>query len=391
MSAATTNQSGTPAAAAATAPSRAATAVRRLRGSTTATVYLVLVVVLIACAVLSALAGRSFFSPGNLSALLTATTVLGFVAIGQTLVILVGSLDLSVPFLVSLSSVLAAGTMQGSPDAFATGVLVALVATTVLGLVNGVLVGLVGINGFMATLGVGLIISGYLFTNYQGSTGQASPQLVSLGSASIGFVPVLSIVLLAFFLGTAVLLTRTRTGMHLYAVGGDPHAARLSGVRTAAPVLLAHALSGLFSGIAGLVIVARLGVGSPGVGGQGGYDLLSIAALVLGGAALAGGRGSLWGTLGGILIFASIDSLLGILEVNPYLKDVVRGVVIVAAVAVYARRKGLSSIVRFPGGQTRAAIDRGGPETADAGPVDRSEADVSPLAAHPETTGRSGR
>lgn len=344
----------------------------RMRGSTTATVYLVLVGVLVACGVISAVAGRSFFSPGNVSALLTATTVLGFVAIGQTLVILVGSLDLSVPFLVSLSSVLAAGTMQGSADTFVSGMAVALIATTALGAVNGLLVGVVGVNGFMATLGTGLVVSGYLFSNYQGSTGQASPQLVSIGSASVGFVPVLSLALLAAFVLVGLLLNRTRIGMHVYAVGGDAHAARMSGVRTAPPVVVAHALSGLLSGVAGLVIVARLGVGSPAVGGQGGYDLLSIAAVVLGGAALAGGRGSLWGTLGGILIFASIDSLLGILEVNPYLKDVVRGVVIVAAVAVYARRKGLSSILRFPGGSA-AAVDRGGPSITPPGSVDELE------------------
>lgn len=100
--------------------------------------------------------------------------------------------------------------------------------------------------------------------------------------------------LIAWFLLVSLLLNRTRTGMHLYAVGGDAQVARLSGVRGAVPIIAAHALSGLFAGVAGLVIVSMLGVGSPDVGSQGGYDLLSIAAVVLGGAALAGGRGSLW-------------------------------------------------------------------------------------------------
>jgi ribose transport system permease protein len=322
---------------------------RRHLSSTTATVYLVLVLVVIASTVISASIGRNFLSPGNLTAVLTAATVLGFVTLGQTLVILLGSLDLSVPFTVSLASVLGAGVMAGRSEGLAAGVLTALGAATAVGLVNGVLVGIVKMNGFIATLGTGLIVSGYLFTNYRGSTGQAAPELAALGTAAVGFVPVTTILLVICFALGLLLLTRTRTGLHLYAVGGEPQVARMSGVRGATPILVAHALSGLFAGVAGLVIVGRLGVGSPTLGTQGGYDLLSIAAVVLGGAVLAGGRGSLWGSLGGVLIFACIDSVMGILELNPYIKDVVRGVVIIAAVAVYARRSVPRRVSRFGG------------------------------------------
>jgi ribose transport system permease protein len=311
-------------------------------------VYLVFVIVLLVSAAVVATVGRSFFTEGNLAVLLTSTTVLGFVTIGQTLVILVGSLDLSVPFLVSLSSVLAAGTIAGQSANLPAGIATALIATTAVGLVNGLLVGVAKINGFIATLGVGLIVSGYLFTNYQGSTGKASPELAAIGSAQLGFVPVTTLIMFVCLLATVTLLTKSRVGLHIYAVGGDPAVARMSGVHNAVPVITAHALSGLFSGIAGLVIVARLGVGSPGVGDQGGYDLLSIAAVVLGGAVLAGGRGSVWGSLGGILIFASLDSVMGIMQVNPYLKDVVRGVIIIAAVAIYARSSIPRTTSRFP-------------------------------------------
>jgi ribose transport system permease protein len=328
------------------------TRTRRLRemlSSTTAIVYAILVIVLIVGAILAATVGSAFFTPGNIESLLTATTVLGFVTIGQTLVILVGSLDLSVPFVVSLSSVLAAGVMQGSAGNLVAGIVTALVGSVAIGIVNGFLVGLLKINGFIATLGVGLIVSGYLYTNYQGSTGKASPQLVSFGSFTLGALPATTLVMLVALVIVVLVLTRTRTGMHIYAVGGDSAVARMSGVRGAVPVVVAHALSGLFAGIAGLVIVARLGVGSPDVGSQGGYDLLSIAAVVLGGAVLAGGRGSMWGSLGGILIFATIDSVLGILQVNPYLKDVVRGAIIIIAVAVYARRSAPRRVARFTG------------------------------------------
>lgn len=321
----------------------------RVRNGLTSTsiVYLVLAVVLVLSVVVAAAAGHSFVTGGNLTTILTSTTVLGFIAIGQTCVILAGSLDLSVPFVVSLSSVLGAATMAGASGNLVSGVLVALITSTVLGIVNGLLVGVVKVTGFIATLGVGLMVSGYLYTYYQGSTGQASPQLSALGDAQIGPVPVVTVVMVACLTVAALLLAKTRTGSHVYAVGGDEAVARMSGIRAATPVIVAHAISGLLSGLAGLILVARLGVGSPTLGSQGGYDLLSIAAVVLGGVALAGGRGSVWGTLGGILILASLDSLLGILQMNPYLNQVVRGVVIILAVAVYARRRHRTTRPRF--------------------------------------------
>ncbi len=97
-------------------------------------------------------------------------------------------------------------------------------------------------------------------------------------------------------------------------------------------------LCSVTAAFAGLLLASRLGVGSPTVGSQGGYDLLSIAAVVLGGTLLLGGRGSIWGTIGGVAIFAVLDNVMSVLQVNPFLKDVVRGIVIVAAVAVYTGR-----------------------------------------------------
>jgi ribose transport system permease protein len=318
--------------------------------------------VLIAGYGITALAGRNFFTTGNIADLLTSTTVLGLVVIGQTLVILLGSLDISVPFVLSLSSVLAAGVMSGQSANFAAGISTALLVSALVGLVNGVLVGLVKINGFIATLGTGLITSGYLFTNYRGSTGKASPELASIGSATWGVVPLTTIGMAVCLVIASVLLNKTRTGLHIYAVGGDPAVATMSGIRSAIPALAAHTLSGLFAGIAGLVIVGRLGVGSPDVGTQGGYDLLSIAAVVVGGAVLAGGRGSIWGSLGGILVFVTIDSVLGIMEVNPYMKEVARGLIIITAVAVYARRNQTRRPARFrlPRAAPTAALTKGG-------------------------------
>ncbi len=122
-------------------------------------------------------------------------------------------------------------------------------------------------------------------------------------------------------------------------------------MRTRPPLIAAHVLCSVFAGLAGLLLASRLGVGSPTVGQQGGYALLSIAAVVLGGTLLIGGRGSIWGTIGGVAIFAVVDNVMSVMQVNPFLKDVVRGVVIVAAVAVYSRRAIVRRRARFGPGR----------------------------------------
>ena len=321
---------------------------RRLRRlDTTAIVYLALVAVLVLSAILVSTVGRSLFSAGSIRDILTGMSVLGFVAIGQTLVILGGSLDLSVPYVVSLTSLIAAQTMNGQPGMVVPGVLLALAVAAVIGLANGLIVTVLRVHGFVTTLGVGLILKGYLDTNYQGTAGSVPWAFQLFGASGVGPVPVSTIVMLALAAAVALLLARTGFGHHLFAVGGNAEVARLSGVRTRRPVIWAHVLCSVFAGVAGLLLASRLGVGSPTVGVQGGYDLLSIAAVVLGGTLLAGGRGSIWGTIGGVAIFAVLDNLMSVLQVNPFAKDVVRGAVIVIAVAVYSRRRVVARRERF--------------------------------------------
>lgn len=307
--------------------------------TSTGIVYLVLVAAIVLGAILTGLHDRNFFSTGNIRAILTFTSVLGFVAIGQTLVILVGSLDLSVPFVISLSSVLAGGIMAGRSENIAGAVAVTVLVAAGIGLANGLIVSLLGVHGFVATLGTGLIISGYLATNYQGSSGSAPRDFRLIGANHIGPVPVSTLIMLGCAVLAIVLLRRTRTGHHLYAVGGNREVARLSGIRTSVPVVVAHVLCSVLAALAGLLLLARLSVGSPTIGSQGGYDLMSIAAVVLGGTLLAGGKGNILGTLGGVAIFAVMDQVMSVIEVSSFLQDVVRGLVIVLAVAVYARRE----------------------------------------------------
>ena len=309
------------------------------RLTSTGIVYGVLVVAIVIGTILTATEGRNFFASGNIAAILTFTSTLGLSAIGQTLVILVGSLDLSVPYVVSLCSVVAGGVMADQTGNIVPGVFVALAIAAVIGAVNGLVVSMLGVHGFIATLGMGLIVSGYMTANYKGTSGSAPEPFRVLDTANIGPIPLSAIIMLGCALLAILMLRRTRVGHHIYAVGGDREVARLSGIRTAVPVVVAHTLCSMLAGLAGLLLLARLSVGNPTIGSQGDYDLMSIAAVVLGGTLLAGGKGNIVGTVGGVAIFAVMDQVMSVIEVTSFLQDVFRGLVIVLAVAVYARRE----------------------------------------------------
>lgn len=282
--------------------------------------------------------GRLFSQPTTVS-LLHVAAGLGLVAVGQTLVIVGGSLDLSVAYVVSLSTLVAAETMAGDDGALLPAIGLTLAVSATIGLVNGLLVTTARINPFIATVGVGLLLKGYLDNGYDGPAGKTAPALVQgLGYQRIGPVPLSFLLLLAVAAAAWFVLARTRLGHHLIAVGGDPEVARLSGVRNSRVLVTAHVLCALCAGLAGVYLASRLGAGAPRVGTEGLYDLESIAAVVLGGTALAGGRGGVVGTVGGVLLLASIDAIFNQLEVDAFFKQVIRGVIIIAAVAVYARR-----------------------------------------------------
>ncbi|MFD0201058.1 MULTISPECIES: ABC transporter permease [Saccharothrix] len=312
---------------------------RRFGFTPTVTVYLALVALLVVGSVLVALDGGVLLDQGGILNILTRSTVLGLVAVGQTIVIITGSLDLSVAYLVGLCSLVAAETMAGSEGMMVPGVLLALGVAAVVGLVNGLVVTVLKVNAFIATLGVALILRGYLEDNYTGPAGSVPRAFQHLGFDRIGPVPIGVLLMLLVAAAAWWYLKRTRAGYHTYAVGGDIDVARLSGVRTGRTIVTAHVLCAVAAGLAGVFLASRLGSGAPYVGTDAGYDLESIAAVVLGGAALAGGRGGVVGTIGGVLILATLDTVFDDLAVDPFFKDVVRGVVLIVAVALYARRK----------------------------------------------------
>jgi ribose transport system permease protein len=283
--------------------------------------------------------GGDFMTTANVVGILQNCVALGLVALGQTAVILTGSLDLSVAYLISLGTLVAAETMAGQDGNVLTAVLAVLALSAAVGLANGLIVTGLKVNAFIATLGVAFILRGYIEDSYTGPAGKVPASFQRLGYDRVGPLPVSLLLLAGVAVAMWVICRRTRLGHHMYATGGDEHAARVSGVRTRRTVIAAHILCSLCVGAAALFLASRLGAGAPWAGTEARYDLESIAAVVLGGTALAGGRGGIAGTLGGVLVLAVLDSVFNQLSVDPFFKNVVRGVVIIAAVALYARHR----------------------------------------------------
>ncbi|GAA2128381.1 ABC transporter permease [Glycomyces algeriensis] len=310
----------------------------RPRLGTTALIYLALAGVLVLGAAAVAMDGGNLFATANLVDMLTRTSLTGFLAIGMTLVILCRSLDLSVGYTAALSSLVAATTMDGQAANVPLAVALVLLVSGLIGSANGAIIAFLKVNPFIATLGTGLILKGYLDTQYKGPAGDVPSVFQQFGYTRIGFVPVSALVMLAVAAAAVWYLRSTRTGHHMYAVGGDVEVARMSGIRTTRVLLTAHVLCGMCAGIAGLLLAARFGTGSAEAYTNL-YELDAIAAVVLGGTLLLGGKGGVAGTVAGVAILAVLDTVFNVMQIDPFAKDVLRGAVIITAVALYARRQ----------------------------------------------------
>lgn len=310
----------------------------RVRLGTTQIVYLAWLAVFVIGAILVARDGGDLLSEANLAKMLTGMSLLGFVAIGQTLVILCKSLDLSVGFVVAWSSLVAATVIDGDDGRILLGVGAALGLAALIGLANGLIITKLRVNAFIATLGTGLMIRGYLDTNFQGPKGSVGTTFQQFGYTRVAFVPVSTIVMVVVAVAATLVLRKTALGYRMFAVGGNDEVARFSGIRTDRTLIWAHVLCSLAAGVAGLLIAARFGTGDARVYDDG-LDLDSIAAVVLGGTLLMGGKGSVAGTVAGVGILAVLDTVFDALQIDPFFKDVLRGTIVVVAVALYARRQ----------------------------------------------------
>jgi len=311
----------------------------RVRESKIPPVYGILIVVFVAAVVLDAIFGRGQITSGTiLTNMVVRSVALGIVAMGQTFVMLGASIDLSVAYLISVTAVMASYLMQGDPARVPLAVTAVFAIGGVVGLINGLIVSKLKVNPFIATLGVGLVLKGILNASFETFVGAVPRSFQTLGYGTLGPMPISILVLLAVTIVSALVLSRTRFGSHLYAVGGSEITSRLSGLRTDRVLILAHVVCSLTAVLTGLFVVSRLRSGAPWVGTDGLYDLESIAAVVVGGTALSGGKGGVVGTLAGVLIFGVLDTMFNQLGVDTFLKQVLRGAIIILAVASYTIR-----------------------------------------------------
>ncbi len=282
--------------------------------------------------------GNILNNPTILRNILIRSVALGIVAVGQTFVMIGASIDLSVAYTISLTAVLSSLIMQGDPARVPMAIFFVLLAGAFVGLVNGLIITKLNVNAFIATLGTGLIIEGFLNGTFSNWSGSVPESFQYLGYGKFASVPVSIILLLVVVLVGWFILTYTKFGSHLYGVGGSMVIGRLSGLRTARVIIGAHIICSLTAVLSGLFIVSRLGSGAPWVGPDGIYDLESVATTVIGGTALSGGRGGVFGTLAGVLVFGVIDTVFNQLGIDTFLKTVLRGAIIILAVASYSVR-----------------------------------------------------
>jgi len=314
--------------------------IRFLKNMKIPPVYLFLVVIFLSGGILDQIFsdGQIFTNQAIFLNIIVRSVALGIVAVGQTLVIVGASIDLSVVFVISLTSVVSSYIMQGDPNNVPKAIFVVFVIGALVGLINGLIITKLHINSFITTLGTSLIIKGIINSTFSNYVGGVPKSFEFFGYSTIGPIPISIIALLIVVFAAWFLLNRTKFGAHLYGVGGNVEVGRLSGLRTDRVLISAHILCSMTAVLTGLFLVSRLQSGSPWVGPDGLYDLESIATTVVGGTALAGGKGGVWGSLAGVLIFSVLDTVFNQLGVNPYLKTVLRGLIIIFAVASYTYR-----------------------------------------------------
>jgi len=303
-------------------------------------VYIFLIVVFLVSGILDQIFSdeQIFTNPKILLNIIVRSVALGIIAVGQTLVIIGASIDLSVAYVISITAVMSSYVMQGKPENVPLAILVVFTIGAVIGLANGLIITKLRVNPFIATLGTTLIVKGIINATFSNYTGSVPKSFEYFGYGKIGPIPVSILILFTVVIAGWLLLSRTRFGAHLYGVGGNTEVARLSGVRTDRVLIGAHIICSMTAILSGLFLVSQMRSGAPWVGPNGIYDLNSIATTVIGGTALSGGKGGVWGTMAGVLIFGILDTTFNQLGVNPYLKTVLQGAIIILAVASYTFR-----------------------------------------------------
>jgi len=292
---------------------------------------------LIVLFILLAIASPNFLTATNLSSVVRQTAVINIVALGMTVIIVAGGIDLSVGSILALAGLL--GTMRLElHQPIWVAMMVGIMAGTLCGLANGLMVTTLRINPFIVTLGTMGIYRGLALIISKGlPVHDIPPAFAFLGDGNLFHVPFVLWILLFCAVVIHVLLEHTRLGRYAFSIGSNPDAAYYAGVPVAFVTMAVFAIGGLLTGLAGMIEASRLMTGQP-TGGLG-YELTAIAAVVIGGGSLRGGEGGVVGTLIGAFIMGLLSNGSDLLGTNPYWQQVIIGGVIILAVSFDELRK----------------------------------------------------
>jgi ribose transport system permease protein len=300
--------------------------------------------ILIVLLIIAALSSPAFLTGTNITNLLLQMSIIGVVVMAELIIVLTGGIDISVGSALGLAAVLCAGLFGGISVWLA--LLVALAVGGIIGLINGWLVSFRGLEPFIVTLGMLALARGLVYAYSEGIpiTPEASETFAQIGQTTVLGIPVLTLIWIAMVLIVAFLLRRTVWGRRVYAIGSNKEAARSSGIPVRGTLWSVYILGGLLVGLGGWMFVCRFGSATALAGNL--MELEAIAAVVIGGAALSGGRGTVFGAVVGTIIFQVIANLLSLLNVSTFLQDAFRGALILVAVTLatvqFARRRSRS-------------------------------------------------
>ncbi len=292
---------------------------------------------LIALVIGLTIASPNFFTETNLSSVIRQTAVINVMALGMTLIIISGGIDLSVGSILAMGGLL--GTMAMAHGySIPLGIAFGIGAGLFCGFVNGLLITRLGINPFIVTLGSLGIVRGLALIISNGLPVHDVPKSFSvLGGGSLLGLPSVLWILLFCAIAVHVILDHTRLGRYAFAIGSNSEAALYAGININLITVAVYSIAGMLTGLAGMIEASRLMTGQP-TAGQG-YELQAIAAVVIGGGSLRGGEGSVVGTLIGAFIMGLLSNGSDLLGISPFFKEVIIGLAIIAAVAVDELRK----------------------------------------------------
>ncbi|MFF2481451.1 ABC transporter permease [Paenibacillus sp. NPDC058071] len=292
---------------------------------------------LILLVVIASILSEYFLTVTNITNILRQVSIVGILSLGMTFVIILGGIDLSVGSVLALSGTVVMASQVTYSTSIPVSIILGLLCGLLIGLINGLMVTYGKITAFIATLAMMTIARSLaLFYADAGAISGMNSTYAKIGNEYLFGIPIPVIIFVVMVLLAYIVLEKTVYGRHLYAVGGNMQAARLSAISVFRVTIIAYMICGFTAAVGSIIETSRLNSISTSTSGNM-YELDAIAAVIIGGASLAGGRGRILGTLFGVLILGVLSNTMNLLNISSYLQGVVKGIIIIAAVLLQKR------------------------------------------------------